>query len=97
LYCADEELFDFLGSFDRNLQMLFIVSSVEVVSLGQREPPASAKASVIEGLFIGIGGAPGRKCGRCWKYSETVGESVHHPEMCGDCVKVLVTYFGEEA
>ncbi|MDP2894979.1 MAG: isoleucine--tRNA ligase [bacterium] len=97
LYCADEELLDFLSSFGRNLQMLFIVSSVEVVNLGQKEPPAEAKATEIEGLFIGIGEAPGRKCSRCWKYSETVGESVHHPEMCGDCVKVLVTYFGEEA
>jgi isoleucyl-tRNA synthetase len=97
LHCADKELFDFLSSFGRNLQALFIVSSVEAVNLGQQDPPAEAKASEMEGLFIGIGGAPGRKCSRCWKYSETVGESVHHPEMCGDCVEVLATYFGQEA
>ena len=97
LYCEDKELFDFLSSFGRNLQTLFIVSSVEVVDLGKQSPPVEAKRSEMAGLFLGIGKAPGRKCSRCWKYSERVGESVRHPEMCGDCVKVLTTYFGEEA
>lgn len=97
LYCTNNELLDFLQSFGRNLQSLFIVSSVETVNLGQRQPPAKAKVSEMEGLFIEPGRAPGQKCNRCWKYSETVGQSVHHPEMCGDCVEVLTNYFGEES
>lgn len=33
--------------------------------------------------------APGRKCERCWKYSETVGENPQYPTICARCASVL--------
>ena len=33
--------------------------------------------------------APGQKCERCWKYSESVGEDSQHPTLCKRCVAVL--------
>lgn len=29
------------------------------------------------------------KCGRCWRYVDTVGQDAAHPELCGRCVDAL--------
>jgi isoleucyl-tRNA synthetase len=54
---------------------LFIVSDVEVVS------GDTAAVEVLEPL--------GSKCGRCWKYAESVGADREHPELCGRCATVV--------
>ncbi|MBI2539014.1 MAG: hypothetical protein HYW04_04350 [Deltaproteobacteria bacterium] len=33
--------------------------------------------------------AEGRKCERCWKYSEDVGKDPNHPTVCARCSRVL--------
>jgi len=33
--------------------------------------------------------ADGKKCGRCWQYSGTVGASKEYPEICEACVGVI--------
>jgi isoleucyl-tRNA synthetase len=38
---------------------------------------------------IEVARAGGRKCERCWKYSEEVGENPTHPTVCGRCARVL--------
>jgi isoleucyl-tRNA synthetase len=96
LYSRDADLLDFLRSFGGNLPTIFIVSCVEVIDAAREEIPEGATPSEIEGLSIAIGKAPGQKCERCWKYSETVGEFEQHATICGDCVNVLVSYFGRE-
>lgn len=57
------------------LEELFIVSQVSV-SAG-----ASAEVRVLP--------ARGKKCGRCWKFTEDVGHHVEHPEICGRCHSVV--------
>ena len=32
---------------------------------------------------------PGKKCVRCWRWSEDVGADQKHPELCGRCVEVI--------
>jgi len=33
--------------------------------------------------------APGKKCERCWTWSERVGENAEHPALCERCVPVI--------
>ena len=35
--------------------------------------------------------AEGRKCERCWKYSEDVGRNSVHPTVCARCSSVLMS------
>ena len=41
------------------------------------------------GVTVGVGRAPGDKCGRCWNYSESVGASQEHPALCERCLPVI--------
>ncbi len=81
---AEPELRGFLSTYKDDLTFIFIVSSVEIAD--ESNAPADAYASdIVKGLRIGAGPAKGKKCGRCWMYSETVGQVKDHPEICGRC------------
>ncbi|HIZ12110.1 MAG TPA: isoleucine--tRNA ligase [Candidatus Eubacterium faecavium] len=80
---ADGELYDFLKSVETALPEIFITSDVEVVQEKQ------AFTGDVEGLTIGVEGAKGEKCERCWKFSETVGKDAKHPQLCAHCAAVL--------
>lgn len=95
LFTRDREMLDFLRSFGGNLKTVFIVSSVEVIEPEGEGMPEGAAPSGIDGLYIGISPAPGQKCGRCWKYSPTVGRSEQHPGVCEECLGVLAGFFGQ--
>ncbi|PYQ17185.1 MAG: isoleucine--tRNA ligase [Acidobacteria bacterium] len=62
-------------AFPGNLANLFIVSRVE---LGEAEGAVA----------VSVSRAPGRKCERCWTYSENVGR-LAHPGVCERCDAVL--------
>jgi len=62
--------------FPGNLANLFIVSSVR---LEEGEAP----------LAVSVDHAAGRKCERCWTWSEAVGTLAVHPGVCERCATVL--------
>ena len=69
------------------LKTLFIVSRVEL-----HEAPTGAvvhESQEIPGLVVVVDRAPGRKCERCWVWSERVGEDLRHPALCERCVPVI--------
>ena len=80
---ADGELYDFLKSVETALPEIFITSDVEVVQEKQ------AFTGDVEGLTVGVEGAKGEKCERCWKFSEPVGKDAKHPQLCAHCAAVL--------
>lgn len=43
----------------------------------------------VEGLSITVEKAEGKKCSRCWTYSDYVGRNAVHPELCERCARVL--------
>jgi len=43
------------------------------------------------GVAVGTTRAAGKKCDRCWYYSETVGEDHEHTELCLRCADVVRT------
>ncbi|MBC7883096.1 MAG: isoleucine--tRNA ligase [Anaerolineae bacterium] len=61
------------------LRYLFIVSQVEVLSEALTE--GTPEILVLPAL--------GKKCARCWNYSEQVGAFSEHPELCERCVPVV--------
>ena len=80
---ADGELYDFLKSVEAELPEIFITSAV-TVSNGEGDFKGD-----VEGLSVSVSKADGEKCERCWKYSDTVGESSEHPTLCAHCAEVM--------
>ena len=43
------------------------------------------------GLTVGVRRADGKKCDRCWYYSESIGEDHEHPDICPRCADTVRT------
>ncbi len=85
---AEPQLHAFLQGCRNDLAFIFIVSSVLIAK--EAEAPGDAyKSDIIKGLGIAAGPARGAKCGRCWMYSESVGQVKDHPEICTRCAANL--------
>ncbi len=66
--------------------------------LGVQEAGLLAEACLVSGVEIVAGGsevevavfpAEGKKCERCWKYEESVGQKEAHSTLCGRCAEVV--------
>ncbi|MGH9376658.1 MAG: isoleucine--tRNA ligase [Terriglobia bacterium] len=80
-----------LNEYRNFLPALFIVSQVEVSSATW---PSSVAATQLPGLKIGVARAAGKKCERCWNFSEHVGEDKDHPTVCERCSAALAEIEG---
>ena len=85
---APEDLPELLRRKRDVLTTLLIVSQVGFDR--PSSPPAIVHESQeIPGLVIGVDHARGRKCERCWMWTERVGESAAHPGLCERCLPVV--------
>jgi len=82
---AEGELRNLLEEYRRALPSIFIVSQVELSA----SPLAEAPETDIPGLGVRIEKALGRKCERCWNYSEQVGKDIRYPTVCERCSEAL--------
>ncbi|OFZ20622.1 MAG: isoleucine--tRNA ligase [Bdellovibrionales bacterium GWB1_55_8] len=64
-----------LGSTREELSRIFLVSELELA------PGSETRAEVSR--------AAGQKCARCWVYSQNVGKSTEHPELCDRCTEAV--------
>ncbi len=88
LLYADGETKRLIESQIDDLPMVFITSQVELGAEGT--PPSEAVSyQRVPDLKIVAKKAKGKKCERCWKYSEDVGRSPQHKTLCGRCVNVV--------
>ena len=79
-----EELF---MTYADELRSLLIVSQV---SFAKADEMATAyESSEISGLKVAVSRATGKKCGRCWIYSPSVGVDPAQPEICDRCLANL--------
>ncbi len=85
---APEDLPALLRAKRALLPTLFIVSQVEQEA-AQAKPAIRYESQEIPGLVVGVDKARGRKCQRCWTWSEQVGASRDHPELCERCLPVV--------
>ena len=82
---VDNADFDFLKDYTEDeVSDLFIVSQTKFVN-------DELEQSEISGISIGVIKALGKKCERCWKYHEEVGNDPEHPDVCPRCAKVLAS------
>jgi isoleucyl-tRNA synthetase len=89
ILASPEDLPELLRRKQDLLPTLFIVSQVTF----EPKPDGSLvhhPSQDIPGLVIAVDRAPGRKCERCWRYSEHVGEHREHPALCERCVPVVL-------
>jgi isoleucyl-tRNA synthetase len=89
ILASPEDLPELLRRKRDLLPALFIVSQVTF----EPKPGGSLvhhPSQDIPGLVIAVDRAPGRKCERCWRYSERVGEHPEHPTLCERCLPVVL-------
>jgi isoleucyl-tRNA synthetase len=82
---ADGALAALLQEYRAFLPTLFIVSQAELSA----ESIAGAAETQLPELTLRIDKASGRKCERCWNYSERVGEDARYPTVCERCSAAL--------
>ncbi len=80
---------DFVKEERSLLEYLTIVSKLEVTDEIPEEAGVIYEAEEIKDLKIMVRHAPGQKCQRCWKWSESVGAFEDLPEVCERCYRVL--------
>ncbi len=88
LYSTSSNLTSFLKEYESELTTVFIVSRVELTEV-KTLPEDVSSGEEIKELGIRAERARGRKCERCWIWSETVGERKEHPTICQRCLKVI--------
>ena len=93
---APEDLPALLRGKRALLPTLCIVSQVDLEP-GGATPAVQYDSQEIPGLVVGVDRARGRKCQRCWVWSERVGESAAHPGLCERCVPVVLALGGSAA
>jgi isoleucyl-tRNA synthetase len=84
---APEDIPALLAAKRDLLKTLFIVSRVELH--GSATGAVVYESQEIPGFVVAVAKAPGRKCERCWVWSERVGEDPRHPTLCERCVPVV--------
>ncbi|KAK9813953.1 hypothetical protein WJX73_006457 [Symbiochloris irregularis] len=75
------------------LRYAFIVSQVDICSTADEAREADYTATVNAAghgtVTVGVARARGHKCQRCWNFSEAVGSTQDHPQLCERCVPVV--------
>jgi isoleucyl-tRNA synthetase len=84
---APEDIPTLLVAKSELLKTLFIVSRVEL--RGAASGAVVYESQEIPGLVVVVDHAPGKKCERCWTWSERVGDNAEHPALCERCVPVI--------
>lgn len=80
---ADGDNFSKFSALKDILEKVFIVSAVDVTDGGSGE----FKSDNFEGVSYDVERAAGKKCERCWSYSEYVGSNAEHPTLCARCAE----------
>jgi isoleucyl-tRNA synthetase len=77
---ARRQTFELLEHYREELRYVFIVSKVSLTLIEEEAG---------EDLRVTVERASGRKCDRCWNYSERVGKFTKYPTACERCVEAL--------
>jgi len=86
-----DDLKKFLEEYQEELPMLFITSQAAIVD---EKVPSDFLLDDEDAEFF-VQSALGKKCERCWQYSEDVGSFPDHQTICGRCYRVMTEEMGE--
>jgi len=85
MFSPDGKVAAFLKENEGLLPGLFKVSQACVSEKEEADMDEAEGAS----LKISVRPAEGKKCPRCWNFSETVGQDKEFPELCERCYTVM--------
>jgi isoleucyl-tRNA synthetase len=85
LHC-NADLYDFVVNVHGDLKDVFIVSQVDL----EKNCTGDYVAESLEGLSVTISRAVGKKCERCWSFSDTVGKNSNDENICSRCASILI-------
>jgi isoleucyl-tRNA synthetase len=80
-----KELEEFIKENASVLKEILIVSQL-VLETGEG---SAFESQEVPGLKVWVVPAKGKKCERCWNYSERVGDNVEHPNICERCCEAV--------
>lgn len=86
---ASEEIFEILSQIEAELPTLLIVSHVKLSKITEQKPTEVIYTSDDQSIAVAVAAAIGKKCERCWIYSESVGTDAIHPTLCDRCAAVV--------
>jgi isoleucyl-tRNA synthetase len=77
-----------------DLRFILMTSQVQIVSTTEEVRSACPEFNLLakdteSGATIGVAKALGKKCDRCWYYTESVGEDHEHSDICSRCADVV--------
>ncbi len=81
---ATSELAEKLNTIGDELRFALITSGATVETVTAK--PEGASETEVEGLWLAIAASKGTKCERCWHYTDDVGQSDTHEDLCQRCV-----------
>lgn len=84
IFCEKDE-YEFIKNISDIIKTAIIVSEIDV--LPQKEE--SAEIIGVKGVAVTVERASGKKCARCWSYSQTVGLDADNLDLCEKCINVL--------
>ncbi len=85
LYSEKNDFKKFLKANIRHLPSLFITSQVEVSDTKEKD---SRKAESMP-FWVSVKKADGKKCARCWNFSESVGKCGEFSDICERCAATV--------
>lgn len=71
------------------LPEILVVSRVELAPDGEAAPVDAQVAGHLDGAWVSVARAPGRKCPRCWRWREDGGGLPSHQDACARCAEVV--------
>jgi isoleucyl-tRNA synthetase len=86
---AEGETYDLLNEYADELAQLFVASKVTLEKKNGTVPDAYAG----ELVDVRVVKSKVQKCGRCWRYLESVGVNEKHPNLCDRCASVVEKYY----
>jgi isoleucyl-tRNA synthetase len=87
---VNDDIYRLLEPYNNFLPTLFIVSSAKVFK-DEGLMEGIFRSSEIDGLSVLVERADGKKCERCWNWSESVGKYNDYPDVCERCHEVLTS------
>ena len=89
LYASSQDVYDILDRYVDDLETIFMVSRVRLMTPEAPVPEGIRESGSVKGLAIEVRLSTGKKCERCWIYSDTVGTNEKFPTLCYRCIDIL--------
>lgn len=84
---ATSSLVKKLELLGEELRFVLITSKAKVVTVESKEEVTSEVMDTdVEGLWLTVSAAQGKKCERCWHVTEDIGVNEKYDDLCGRCV-----------